>query len=77
MADVGVVMPVYTQKPEFLRQALESVLHQTFTNYRLVIVIDGAPEMKPLVRSYIAHDPRVTLLSYDQNRGIAIEINIY
>ena len=68
-------MPVYTQKPEFLRQALESVLHQTFTNYRLVIVIDGAPEMEPLVRSYIAHDPRVTLLSYDQNRGIAHALN--
>lgn len=76
MADVGIVMPVYTQKPEFLRQALESVLHQTFTDYRLVIVIDGAPEMEPLVQTIIADDPRVTLLSYVQNRGVAHALNI-
>ncbi|MEK5585268.1 glycosyltransferase [Paenibacillus sp. FSL P2-0536] len=75
MADVGVVMPVYTQKPEFLRQALQSVLHQSFTNFRLVVVIDGAPEMEPLVRSIIVEDPRVTVISYVQNRGIAHALN--
>lgn len=75
MADVGVVMPLYTQKPEFLRQALESVLRQTFTEFRLIIVIDGAPDMEPLVRSIIAEDPRVTIISYVQNRGIAHALN--
>lgn len=75
MADVGVVMPVYTQKPEFLRQALQSVLHQSFTNFRLVVVIDGAPDMEPLVSSIIVEDPRVTVISYAQNRGIAHALN--
>ncbi|HBS45971.1 MAG TPA: glycosyltransferase family 2 protein, partial [Paenibacillus sp.] len=75
MADVGVVMPLYTQKPEFLRQALESVLRQTFTEFRLIIVIDGAPDMEPLVRSIITEDPRVTIISYVQNRGIAHALN--
>ncbi|WP_339287754.1 glycosyltransferase [Paenibacillus sp. FSL E2-0201] len=75
MVDVGVVMPLYTQKPEFLRQALESVLRQTFTEFRLIIVIDGAPEMEPLVQSIIAEDPRVAIISYVPNRGIAHALN--
>lgn len=75
MVDVGVVMPLYTQKPEFLRQALESVLRQTFTEFRLIIVIDGAPEMEPLVQSIIAEDPRVAIISYGPNRGIAHALN--
>lgn len=76
MTDVGVVMPVYTQKPEFLRQALESVLRQTFTDYRLVIVIDGAPDMESIVRAYIVDDPRVTLISCVQNMGVAHALNV-
>lgn len=68
-------MPLYTQKPEFLRQALESVLRQTIPDFHLVIVIDGAPAMEPLVRAIIAEDPRVTIISYAQNRGIAHALN--
>ncbi|MCL6457500.1 MAG: glycosyltransferase [Gorillibacterium sp.] len=75
MADVGVVMPVYTQKPEFLRQALESILSQTLTDYRLVIVIDGDPAMEPLVKLSITDDHRVTLISNARNRGVAYTLN--
>jgi len=75
MADVGIVMPVYTQKPEFLQQALESVLRQTFTDYRLVVVIDGDPQMEPLVKAYTLHDPRVSITSYAHNRGVAHALN--
>lgn len=75
MTDVGIVMPVYTQKPEFLQQALESVLAQTFKGYRLVIVIDGDPQMEPLVSLYIADDPRVSIISYPVNRGVAHALN--
>lgn len=75
VADVGVVMPVYTQNPEFLHQAIESVLRQTFTDYRLIIVIDGDPQMEPLVKVSTNNDPRVTIVSYLQNRGIAYALN--
>ncbi|UQZ36849.1 glycosyltransferase family 2 protein [Paenibacillus sp. PK3_47] len=75
MADVGVVMPVYIQNPEFLRQALESVLKQTITGFRLVIVIDGAPQMEPLVTGITGRDPRITVISYPVNQGVAHALN--
>ncbi|MDF1997288.1 glycosyltransferase family 2 protein [Peribacillus frigoritolerans] len=43
MRDVGIVMPVYKQYPNYLELALRSVLQQTYGNYYLVNVSDGAP----------------------------------
>jgi succinoglycan biosynthesis protein ExoW len=41
---VGVVIPYFQRKPGVLRQAVNAVLRQQgFSNYRIVIVDDGAP----------------------------------
>lgn len=75
LADLGVVMPVYKQKPEFLKAALDSVLNQTLRQFRFVIVIDGAPEMEPLIQSIVNHDPRVSIISYQVNQGVPHALN--
>lgn len=75
MSDTGVVMPVYIQNPEFLRLALTSVLKQTYAGFRLVIVIDGAPQMEPLVKQIAANDRRVSVISYPDNKGVASALN--
>ncbi|WNS41777.1 glycosyltransferase family A protein [Paenibacillus sp. MMS20-IR301] len=73
--DTGVVMPVYTQRPDFLHQALESVLQQSLKEFHLIIVIDGDPDMLPLVRLYTAGDPRVSVISHSSNKGVAHALN--
>lgn len=73
--DLGIVMPVYKQNPAFLRAALHSVRNQTFKNYTMVIVIDGAPEMEPLINTLVDGDPRVQVISYAQNAGVASALN--
>lgn len=75
MVDLGVVMPVYKQKPAFLKAAMESVLGQTFQKFKLIIVIDGAPEMEPLVRELIQGDNRVQVVSHTFNQGVATALN--
>lgn len=75
MADVGVVMPVYYQKSEYLQQAIQSLLDQTYTAFRFVIVIDGAPEMLELVQSFVRDDPRVETLMNKTNLGVAGALN--
>lgn len=39
----SVIMPVYNRK-EYLRQAIDSVLAQTFTGYELIVVDDGSTD---------------------------------
>ncbi|CAI6079735.1 glycosyltransferase family 2 protein [Cohnella sp. JJ-181] len=75
MVDLGVVMPVYKQKPAFLKAALESVLRQSYMDFKLIVVIDGAPEMEPLVRQYIDGDARAEVMPLGQNQGVANALN--
>ncbi|WP_191089567.1 glycosyltransferase family 2 protein [Paenibacillus spiritus] len=75
MTDVGVVMPVYTQRPDYVCLALQSLLVQTCREFRLVVVLDGDPLMEPLVRTAIGDDARVTVLAHPENRGVAAALN--
>ncbi|QHW31527.1 glycosyltransferase family 2 protein [Paenibacillus rhizovicinus] len=75
MVDLGIVMPVYKQKPAFLEAALDSVLKQTYQNFKLIVVIDGAPEMEPLVRKFLNGDRRAAILSHGVNQGVAAALN--
>ncbi|MFC3802223.1 glycosyltransferase family 2 protein [Cohnella sp. GCM10012308] len=75
MVDLGVVMPVYKQKPAFLKAALESVLRQSYKDFKLIVVIDGAPEMEPLVKQYADGDARVEMMPLEHNQGVANALN--
>ncbi|MCD1260600.1 glycosyltransferase [Paenibacillus athensensis] len=75
MPDVGIVMPVYIQKPEYLSAALRSVLTQSYKTFRLVIVIDGAKDMLALSQSIVAGDPRVEFVVHETNKGVAEALN--
>ena len=38
----NIVMPVYNTKEEYLREAIESILNQTYTDFEFIIVNDGS-----------------------------------
>jgi GT2 family glycosyltransferase len=76
MRDVGVVMPVYKQKPSFLRAAIRSILDQTYKKFRLVIVIDGVTsDVLKVVKKETKHDKRVKVIISKQNKGVAKALN--
>ncbi|MVO97962.1 glycosyltransferase family A protein [Paenibacillus lutrae] len=76
MRDVGIVMPVYLQKPSYLQEAIETILNQTYTDFRFIIVIDGVSEqMGPQIRQLTAHDKRVEILENDRNMGVSASLN--
>lgn len=76
MADVGVVMPVYKQKAEYLRAALESMLRQRYPYFRMTIVVDGAPQdVLPIIRETVKDDPRFQVFVFPNNQGVAQALN--
>ena len=34
---VSIIVPVYNQRPDFLRECIESVINQTYTNIEIII----------------------------------------
>lgn len=71
MVTVGI--PVYNGE-RYIRQAVESVLSQTYTDFELIITDDGSNDKTMNILKSI-NDPRLKILSDGHNRGIAYRLN--
>ena len=71
---VSVLTPIYKTNERFLREAIESVLNQTFADFELLL-LDDCPEddRERVVRSYA--DKRITYRKNDRNLGITASRN--
>lgn len=68
---VSVLIPVYKSQETHLRQAIESVLAQTFRDYELVILNDSPDDkrLEDIAASY--QDPRIRFIYNECNMGIS------
>ncbi len=65
---VTVIIPVFNRQ-EYVGQAIESILRQTYTNFELIVIDDGSSDGTcGIVRTYT--DERVCLVRQDRNLGI-------
>ncbi len=56
-------MTVYNTA-RYLREAVESILTQTFTDFELIVIDDGSKDQSPaILREYAVRDPRVKVTS--------------
>lgn len=70
---VTVLMPVYNGE-KYLREALESVLNQTFTDFEFLIIDDGSTDSSTeIIRSY--SDPRIRLVQNERNLKLIATLN--
>jgi len=69
MPKVSVVTPVYRPEERLLRETIESVLAQTFSDFEFLL-LDDCPDdaRETVVRSY--DDPRIVYLKNERNLGI-------
>ena len=66
---VSVLMTVYNRE-HFIREAIESVLASTYTNFELIITDDGSTDQSVLVaREYEAQDKRIHVYQNEKNLG--------
>ena len=73
MPAISVIMPVYNAATT-LRQAIDSVLAQTYMDFSLIIIDDGSTDnSREIVQSY--HDSRIIYLLNKQNEGIEYSLN--
>jgi glycosyltransferase involved in cell wall biosynthesis len=74
MPRVSVILNCYRQAP-YVREAVESVLGQTFDDFELIAIDNGSPDNTPeILRSYEGN-PHVRLLLHRDNRTISSRFN--
>src|SRR5262249_35270201 len=65
---VTVVIPVYNRE-KYVRDAIDSILVQTFPDFELLVIDDGSTDRsREVVQSY--HDPRIHLVCNGTNLGV-------
>lgn len=70
---VSVIMPVYNGK-RFLREAIDSILNQTFTDFEFIIINDGSTDRtQEIIDSY--NDARLVVIKNQQNIGLPGSLN--
>jgi hypothetical protein len=72
---VSIGMPVYNGE-RFLRQAIESILAQTFADFELIISDNASTDATcEICRAYAARDARIRYIAHCVNRGAAWNVN--
>ncbi len=70
---VSVVMPVFNGE-RYLREAIDSILTQTYKDFEFIIVNDGSTDnSESIIQAY--DDPRIVYLKNEQNSKICVTLN--
>lgn len=74
MPKISVIMPIYNTKREYLVEAIDSVLQQTYTDFELLLIDDGSSvDIEGIVSAY--SDSRIKYFKLLKNHGAAYARN--
>jgi len=74
MVKVSVIMPSYNPNEEWLNEALDSILKQTFKDFEIILVDDGSKNDEYLW-DVVLRDKRIKVFFHKKNRNQASAMN--
>jgi GT2 family glycosyltransferase len=74
----SILMPVYKVRPQWLEDAIASVLKQTYPHWELICVDDNSqnPLLSTIMQRAASDDPRVRSVTLDRNQGVSNATNV-
>ena len=73
---VSIVLPVYNGE-KYLKEAIDSILSQTYRNIELVVVNDCSTDKSLcIIKEYMEKDDRVKLVNNETNQKLPKSLNI-
>ncbi|MCP8310247.1 MAG: glycosyltransferase [Candidatus Methylarchaceae archaeon HK01M] len=70
---ITILMSVYNGE-KYLREAIDSILNQTFKDFEFLIINDGSTDRTvEILRSY--HDSRIKIITNEKNMGLTKSLN--
>jgi glycosyltransferase involved in cell wall biosynthesis len=75
MARIDILLPVKNGK-DFLAESINSVIAQTFTDWRLLVLDHGSTDgSREMAEAFQARDPRIEVHSFPQAKGLSGLLN--
>lgn len=77
MPRVSVIMSVYKEPIEWLKQSIDSILNQSFKDFEFIIVNDcpDREENSIVLNDFAKKNPRIVIISNDENSGLTKSLN--
>lgn len=73
---VSIVLPVYNGE-RYLKESIESILNQTYSNWELIIVNDCSTDStSEIINSYAKKDNRIKIINNDTNLKLPKSLNV-
>ena len=73
-SELSIIVPIYNVE-KYLRECVDSILNQTFTDFELILVDDGSPDGCPQIcDAYAEQDNRVRVI-HQKNDGLSAARN--
>jgi len=70
---ISVLLPAYNAE-KFLKEAIESILNQTYSNFEFIIINDGSTDKtQEIIDAYA--DPRIHCILHKENKGLIQSLN--
>jgi glycosyltransferase involved in cell wall biosynthesis len=72
---VSIILPTYNGS-RYLREAIDSCLAQTYSNFELILVDDCSTDTTPeIIAEYTGRDPRIRAIRHEVNRKLPQALN--
>ena len=76
MPKVSIVLPTYNGE-KYIKESIDSVIHQTFTDWELIIVNDCSTDSTPnIIKEYENIDSRIRIINNSQNLKLPKSLNV-
>lgn len=75
MEKISIIVPIYKIDEVYLRECIESILNQTYTEIELILVDDGSPDRcGEICDEYAEKDERIIVI-HQKNQGVSTARN--
>lgn len=72
--EISIIVPIYNAE-KYLPQCIDSILAQTFVNFELLLIDDGASDASGRIcEEYAQNDPRIRVF-HQENAGVSVARN--
>lgn len=76
--EVSVLMSIFNEEKQWIKESIESIMAQTFNNFELIIIVDN-PQLDKDTEKYLSNltlqYPNIIILKNDKNIGLALSLN--
>lgn len=77
MCKISVIMSIYSEKEEWIKESIDSILSQTFRDFEFIIINDNPKrkENENLLLEYSQKDNRIIVITNKENIGLTKSLN--